>query len=138
MTQAEVVGVHSKLIPEVWPHVKHYIEQGLNSSRFDNFDMQMVYERLCDAKYQCWLCIIDRKIMAACCTMTGENHKLYILGLGGVQMTLWVDILWQELKAFAQRTGCTTIGGYGRRGWLRVLKLHNVRTQFSWEVDTEQ
>ena len=133
----EVIGVPSKLIPEIWPHVSHFIEQGLNSGRFDNFDMDDIYQRLLDARYQCWLCIIGNRVEAACCTMVGENKKLYILGLGGGLMPQWVDILWRELLDFGRREGCTTIGGYGRRGWIRVLKLKNPRIQYSWETDIE-
>lgn len=132
----EIIGVPTHLIDAVWPACSPLLDKALQSYPFDAINIELVYERLKTANYQLWVCLVDNQVLAACASMIGEQGKLYVLGVGGSQMGLWVDSLWQTLIRFGRSQGCRVIGGYGRKGWIRVLKI-NPREQYAWETDIE-
>lgn len=118
----ELVCVDPRRIDEVWPPVRHFIQEALkrgDMGRFDHIEADVLAG---DALL--WLVWCKPYIEAAVVTQIVQTEKsrvCMIQACGGSRMGRWLDLIGQ-IEAYAKTEGCRCVRILGRRGWARVLK----------------
>jgi hypothetical protein len=122
-------------VPQIWPHVKDYIE----SSLLDNghVTLQNIYDNLLLNNYQLWT-PISMDVQAAIVTtivndVNGATHCV-ILSCGGKNMNNWKDMVFDEIKNWARDEGCKFMKVYGRKGWAKLLGFNIVSYEMRKEL----
>ena len=103
-----------------------------------DYDTDYVYERVKDARMQCWIAHEDDRITAVFVTQVIKNPKRKILtipyvGAENGTIDTWIEAI-DTFKDFAKEHGCEAVRGWGRKGWEKVLKPDSVRIEFDIEV----
>lgn len=132
-------GIHPDEISVYWPHILPLLNKPfVRMELVKDYDTDYVYERVKDARMQCWIAHKNDQITAVFVTQVIENPKRKILTIPYVgaetgTIDTWIEAI-DTFKAFAKENGCEAVRGWGRKGWERVLKPDSVRIEFDIEV----
>jgi hypothetical protein len=121
-------------VPQIWPHVKDYIE----SSLIDNghICLQDVYDNLLLNNYQLWT-PVSMDVQAAIVTTIQDVRGTAIctiLCCGGKNMKNWMSLAFGEIENWARDEGCKLLKVYGRKGWARLLGFEIVAYEMKREL----
>lgn len=137
-----LIGLQPGEVEEFWPHVRPFIEKAMaRTGILKSYDPEYVFEKLKTFEFQCWIGHSNKQIKVVHITTIEVKPKRKILCIpfvGAVEGTIedWIDHL-EVFKEFAKAHGCTTVRGYGRKGWEKVLQPDDVRIEFDIEVSNE-
>lgn len=123
MTQA--LCVSPDLIPEIWPHVRHFIEDAFLNGRGDD-DPQIIHRDLLSGHSLLWI-VWDseqRQIIAAATTkvLDVERGKVCVItACGGIEIGRWKRDGLAAIEAYARHEGCKFVRIEGRKGFARLF-----------------
>lgn len=123
--KCEAVCVDPKKVDEVWPHVRHFIQEALKRGDLGLFESLEADVLWGDALL--WLAWDDPNIEAAAVTQlvrTEQGTVCMIHACGGSRHRRWIGLI-EKIEAYAKAEGCKATRLMGRRGWQRVLKNYS-------------
>lgn len=124
-----LVTYQPERIDDDWEQIAPLIQRALD--RYPGFDIDQIYDGLCEARFQLWTCQSDRVDAVVVTSICGPALKL--VAAGGTDVHVWKHWL-SEIAKFGKDNGCTRLEIDGRRGWLRVLGFNEVFTRMTREI----
>lgn len=116
-------------IDDDWEQIAPLIQRAIDHYPGDDgFDIEQIYDGLCEARFQLWTCQSDRVDAAVVTAICGPAIK--IIAAGGTALDIWKNWL-PEVAKFGREHGCTRLEIDGRRGWLRALGFNEVFTRMT-------
>jgi hypothetical protein len=122
-------------IPQIWPHVKDYIESSLIEN--GHITLESIRDNLLLNNYLLWTPItMDVQGAIVTSIVTDVNQKMHcvLLSCGGKNMNDWKDYTFNEITKWAQDEGCKFMKIYGRKGWARLLGFEIVSYEMRKEI----
>ena len=117
-------------IDNVWDSVKGFLTPAVKvtNGRYMLYD---VYVSLKSANMQLWIAFGEDLEVIGCEVTAITNYPsrrvLTSLFTGGRNIRHWKDPMMAVLVRWAEDNECTTIEGYGKKGWLRMLDSYGVK-----------
>jgi hypothetical protein len=130
--QPRLYGVLSHAIDSIWQQVIPYLSKALDYAD-DKYTLEDIYKFLKEREMQLWLMYVNGVMHGCCITqiIIFPHHKrLAIPFVSGIQMYKWLH-LFDVIVEFAKTNGCTSIEGYARPGWEKVLKKYGFKKIYS-------
>ncbi len=118
-----------------WLLAEPYLKRALEHT--DEWDLRDVATQFCANKVGLILCLNkDRTPFGALCVEFMDYPKkrvlqVHLFGADDHSEALWMDYIWPQLQELARQSGCQSIMGTGRDGWVRKLKAKH---RYLWEV----
>lgn len=128
----DCVPCHPDHLPVVWPVIEPWLIKALGYGP-DFFGPDDVKALVADKTMILWLAIDENEIIGFCITSIVQYPRARVGDIhwtGGAQHKgrKWLDEMMDVLKIWARHSGCTKLGGGGRRGWINKygFKEHGV------------
>jgi hypothetical protein len=118
-----------------WLLAEKYLKRALEHT--DEWDLRDVATQYCSGKIGIILCLDrHRSPFGALCVEICDYPKkrvlqVHLFGAEDHSEELWMSFIWPQLQELARNSGCSSIMGTGRDGWVR--KLH-AKHRYLWEV----
>lgn len=133
--------VNPDQIDEYWLMIEPLVKKAMDRTGVSkSYDPEFVKIQLQAERWQCWLGVDDREVKVAHITYIDvlPKRKVFCIPLTGAingSIATWIDHI-DEFKKFAKDHECSTVRGWGRKGWERKLdvKPEDVRIEFDIEV----
>lgn len=112
------------MVPDIWPHVREFIEAAFAHDRGDD-DAEIVHADLLSGGSLLWVAWDDERkriIAAATSKLIKVRRGLIccITSCGGIDIDRWSSCL-AAIEAYAKDEGCTLMRIEGRKGFARVF-----------------
>lgn len=137
--ESRLLGIPSDEVAEWWPHLAPMITKALERTGvISDITTDDILEFLEDQDMQCWVAHDGESVLAVGITQImifPQRKVLAIPYVGAIYGTIedWLKHI-EDLKQFAREKGCTAIRGWGRKGWVKMLRPDVVRIEFDIEV----
>lgn len=131
-------GVPAHMLEDVWPVVWPMLEKvfaKLDVAKY--YEEKDIYKAIEERQMQLWVVVEDSKIKASIVTQFINYPRwkaLDVMLVGGEDVQNCAIQVWNTLKQYARSHKADGIRGFGRPGWLRVLKI-DAEPSIIWEVD---
>ena len=116
----------------VWPNVAGLLSKATKTTN-GKFNKMNILDELLDRTIELWVVYDeDNKPVAAVTTRVVPYEKFNALSVdwvGGNRMSEWIDLVLKTLTAYAKDKDCSSLAGYGRKAWSKVL------AKYGWEQD---
>ena len=118
-----------------WRQAEPYLRRALEHT--DEWNIDDVAAQYCAGAVGIILCTReDSTVFGALCVETIDYPRkrilqVHLFGADDHTEDLWMPFIWPQLQEFAKNTGCASIMGTGRDGWIRKLKAKH---RYLWEV----
>lgn len=119
-SSAELVGLPSGTVPQVWPLVSPHLERVLAYQELDN--LEMVYQKLMSGEYQLWGAFVDNDIKGIFVTtiQAGDSQVCTIVYAVGRSFDEWAHLR-HDIERWAKGCGCRYMEIICRPGFERKL-----------------
>lgn len=137
--ESTLLGIPGDEIAGVWSRIVEFLQKPLiRMEMTKDFDVSDLYREITEQNMQCWLVIREDRIIGVCLTQILIYPRRKVLGIPFLGMEphsihQWLGHL-EVLKSFARYHGCSAIRGWGRKGWVKILKPDIVRVEFDLGV----
>jgi hypothetical protein len=118
-----------------WLLAEPFLKQALEHT--DEWDINDVAAQYCSGHVGIILCLDKSRTPfgALCVEMMDYPKKrvmqVHLFGAKNHSEELWMDYIWPQLQDLCRNSGCVSITGTGRDGWIRKLKAKH---RYLWEV----
>jgi hypothetical protein len=146
LREAQVIDLHSDEAQPVilplpandlrgWTFAEPFLLRALQHT--DEWGIDDVREQFCCGKVGLILCLDSmRTPFGALCVEIQDYPKkrilqVHLFGANDHSEEAWMGHIWPQLQELARSSGCSSIMGTGRDGWVR--KLH-AKHRYLWEV----
>jgi hypothetical protein len=120
-----------------WLLGESYLRQALEHT--DEWDINDVARQYCAGQVGLVLCLRgkSREVFGALCIELMDYPKkrvmqVHLFGAKDHSEELWMNFIWPQLQDLCRSSGCVSIMGTGRDGWVRKLKAKH---RYLWEVE---
>lgn len=139
--QAEIIPCHPDHLEVVWPIVEPWLAKALKYGP-DLYGTEDVKELVANQSMLLWLAIDEKEIIGFCIVSIVKYPRALIGDIhwsGGAvhKGRYWLDEMFEVLKAWAKHSGCTKLGGGGRRGWIEKYGFKEHGVMFELELKDE-
>lgn len=127
-----VVPVPKEHLDYVWPAASAELARAAQTTR-GKFSADDIYAGLLNDLYLLWVIARNQTVIAAFTTRIIEYPQKRAMALdwvGGHKMSEWLSIALDAVRAHANANGCTSVEGYGREAWGRVLSKHGFEPEY--------
>lgn len=130
----KISTVDAALVPYVWPRVEPILSRALVHSN-DRIDRKSQFDSLINGTDHLWVITKGDEIVATVilqiATYPTGIKMLLCLFCAGKDFALWGDDLHEKLVSFAAENNCTGMELTGRKGWTRLLRQWNWKTEYT-------
>ena len=135
--KVEIVPCHPDHLPVVWPIVEPWLVKALTYGP-DLYGPEDIKERIAEKLFVLWIAILDGEIIGFCIVSVVKYPRATVGDVhwtGGAQHKgrLWLGEMFEVLKSWARNSGCTKLGGGGRRGWIEKFGIKEHGVMFEME-----
>ena len=120
----KVTAVPREHVNSVWPEVAPLLQKALDTTE-DKAGINRLWGLIADGGMQLWVIYdADKKIHAAAVTNVFHyltRSVLCIPFVGGSNMKMWAQDFLHTMERYAKDANCTSLQGFGRKGWERYL-----------------
>jgi hypothetical protein len=120
-----------------WLLAEPYLRQALEHT--NEWAIDDVARQYCNGQVGIVLCLKGRArtVFGALCIEVMDYPKkrimqVHLFGADDHSEDLWMQYIWPQLQDLCRSSGCVSIMGTGRDGWVRKL---NAKRRYIWEVE---
>lgn len=136
--KAECVPCHPDHLPVVWPIIEPWLKSALTygPDLYGTDDIRKLVE---DQRMILWLAIDENEIIGFCIVSIVQYPRCVVGDIhwtGGAHHKgrKWLHEMFEVLKAWGRASGCTKLGGGGRRGWIEKFGFKEHGVMFELEL----
>ena len=118
-----VIAVSPADLDDVWPHIKHFIGEGLKVA---GDDPQRVAADILAKEAHLWVVVDDhptrfRAAFLSSARNIDGQHVLTLYGLAGKGAQHWARMIEERMVEYARAIGAKSIRFAGKDAWARIL-----------------
>lgn len=133
-TEARLYGViaDSKEFEKVWQEVLPFLNKTLGYAD-GKYLAEDVYKAIKSRDMQLWVAYTDEGLISFCVSQIiifPQQKRLSLPFVGGINLFKWLHFF-EPIAQWAKKNGCTTVEGYARPGWEKVLARYGFKKIYS-------
>lgn len=137
--RVEIVPVHPSKVHLVWETVEPWLKRAMEHGP-GLYDTGDVVDAIAKAEFILWVAIRGDKVIGMTVTSLDvyPQKKIANIRWGGGEVHAgrdWLTRMVETLKIWGKQYGATTLGGSGRRGWLRGYGFREAGCLFEQDID---